>query len=106
MTSRYQQNPSDSHWMAVKSILKYLKRNRDMFLIYGSGEEELVVKGYTDASFQTDRDDSLSQSGYVFILNGGVVSWKSSKQDVVALSTTESEYIAASIAAQEVAWIP
>ena len=57
--------------------------------------EELVVKGYTDASFQTYRDDSQSQSGYVFIMNGGAVSWKSSKQDVVALSTTESEYIAA-----------
>ncbi|KAD6796251.1 hypothetical protein E3N88_07147 [Mikania micrantha] len=71
MTSRYQQNPGNSHWMAVKSILKYLRNTKDMFLIYGSGEEELVVKGYTDASFQTDRDDSRSQSGYVFIMNGG-----------------------------------
>jgi hypothetical protein len=105
MTSRYQQNPGDSHWMAVKNILKYLRNTKDMFLIYGSGEEELVVKGYTDASFQTDRDDSRSQSGYIFILNGGAVSWKSSKQDVVALSTTESEYIAASLAAQEAAWL-
>ncbi|KAJ0765449.1 putative RNA-directed DNA polymerase [Helianthus annuus] len=105
MTSRYQQNPGNSHWMAVKSILKYLRRTKDMFLIYGSGEEELVVKGYTDASFQTDRDGSRSQSGYVFILNGAAVSWKSSKQDVVALSTTESEYIAASLAAQEAAWL-
>ena len=105
MTSRYQQNPGDSHWMAVKNILKYLRNTKDMFLVYGSGEEELVVKGYTDASFQTDRDDSRSQSGYIFILNGGAVSWKSSKQDVVALSTTESEYIAASLAAQEAAWL-
>ena len=76
-----------------------------MFLIYGSGEEELAVKGYVDASFQTDQDDSRSQSGFVFILNGGAFSWKSSKQDVVALSTTESEYIAASLAAQEAAWM-
>ncbi|XP_076952723.1 uncharacterized protein LOC143626547 [Bidens hawaiensis] len=105
MTSRYQQNPGTSHWMAVKSILKYLRRTKDMLLIYGSGEEELVVKGYTDASFQTDRDDSRSQSGYVFVLNGGAVSWKSAKQDVVVLSTIESEYIAASLAAQEAAWI-
>jgi hypothetical protein len=44
-----------------------------MFLIYG-GDSELVVSGYTDANFQIDRDDSRSQSGYVFILNGGVVS--------------------------------
>ena len=65
----------------------------------------LVVKGYTDASFQTDKDDSRSQSGYVFCLNGGAVSWKSSKQEIVADSTTEAEYIAASDAAKEAVWI-
>ena len=72
-----------------------------MFLVYG-GEDELVVNSYTDASFQTDRDDSRSQSGFVFILNGGAVSWRSSKQDTVAGSTTEVEYIAASEAAKKV----
>src|SRR5436189_4479692 len=92
-TSRYQSNPGDSHWTAVKNILKYLRRTKDLFLVYGV-EEELIVKGYTDASFQTDKDDSRSQSGYVFYLNGGAVSWKSSKQDTVADSTTEAEYIA------------
>ena len=61
----------------------------------------LVLKGYTDASFQTDKDDSASQSGFVFCLNGGAVSWKSSKQDTVADSSTEAEYIAASKAAKE-----
>ena len=50
-----------------------------MFLIYG-GDEELVVKGYVDASFDTDLDDSKSQTGYVYILNG-------SKYSVVAAST-------------------
>ena len=57
----------------MKTIPKYLRRTKDKFLIYG-GEEELVVKGYTDASFQTDIDDSQSQSGYVFTINGGAVS--------------------------------
>ncbi|KAL0391227.1 UNVERIFIED_CONTAM: hypothetical protein Scaly_0479800 [Sesamum calycinum] len=41
--------------------------------------EELILKGYNDASFQSDDDDAKSQSGYVFKLNGGVVAWKSSK---------------------------
>ena len=68
-----------------------------MFLIF--------VKGYTDASFQTDKDDSKSQSGFVFFLNGGTVSWKSSKQDTVADSTIEAEYIVASEAAKEAVWI-
>jgi hypothetical protein len=71
-----------------------------MLLVYG-GDEELVVKGYVDASFDTDPDDSKSQTGYVFILNGGAVSWCSSKQSVVAGSTCEAEYIAASEAAHE-----
>ncbi|KAK8715893.1 hypothetical protein V6N13_043218 [Hibiscus sabdariffa] len=104
MTSRYQANPGDGHWVAVKNILKYLRRTKDVFLVYG-GEEQLSIKGYTDASFQTDKDDSRSQSGFVFRLNGGAVSWKSSKQDTVDDSTTEAEYIAASEAAKEAVWI-
>ncbi|KAK8670729.1 hypothetical protein V6N13_037347 [Hibiscus sabdariffa] len=86
------------------SIVPFLILTKDAFLVYG-GEEQLSIKGYTDASFQTDKDDSRSQSGFVFRLNGGAVSWKSSKQDTVADSTTEAEYIAASEAAKEAVWI-
>ena len=75
-----------------------------MFLIYG-GEEELVVNGYTDASFQTNMDDSQSQSGFVFTINGGAVSWKSSKQETVIDSTAEAEYITASGAVKEGVWM-
>ncbi|KAK8988349.1 hypothetical protein V6N11_061107 [Hibiscus sabdariffa] len=67
MTSRYQANPGEGHWTTVKNILKYLRRTKDVFLVYG-GKEELGIKGYTKASFQTD-DDSRSQSGFVFCLN-------------------------------------
>ena len=45
-----------------------------MFLVYGGLEDDLVVNGYTNASFQYDKDDFRSQSGYVFCLNGGAVS--------------------------------
>ena len=58
-----------------------------MFLVYG-GDEELVVKGYVDASFDIDLDDSKSQTGYVYMLNGGAVSWCSCKQSVVAETST------------------
>jgi hypothetical protein len=68
-------------------------------------DEELVIKGYIDASFDTDLDDSKSQTGYVYILNGGDVSWRSFKQSVIALSTTEAEYMAASEASSEGVWI-
>ncbi|KAG8498489.1 hypothetical protein CXB51_004896 [Gossypium anomalum] len=104
MMSRYQVDPGEGHWTTVKNILKYLRRTKDTFLIY-RGEEELSVKSYTDASFQIDKDDSRSQSGFVFCLNDGAVSWKSSKQSTVADSTIEAEYIAASEAAKEAVWI-
>ena len=61
-----------------KNILKYLKRTKDVFLVYG-GDEGLIANGYIDASFDTYPDDSKSQTRYVFILNGGAVSWCSSK---------------------------
>ncbi|KAJ9567138.1 hypothetical protein OSB04_003104 [Centaurea solstitialis] len=105
VTSRYQQNPGEPHWVAVKNILKYLRRTKDMFLIFGGSEDEISVTGYSDASFQTDRDDFRSQSGYIFTLNGGAISWKRSKQDTIADSTTEAEYIAASDAAKEAVWL-
>ena len=92
------------HWATVKNILKYLKRTKELFLVYG-GDEELVVKGYTDASFMKDLDDFKSQSRYVFTLNGGAMSWKSSKQNTIADSTIEVEYIAASEALKEGYWI-
>ena len=87
----------------VKNILRYLKRTKDMFLVYG-GDKDLVVNGYVDQSFDTDPDDSKSQTGYVFLLNDGAVSWCSSNQSIVAGSTCEAEYIAASEAANEGVW--
>ncbi|GKC03626.1 hypothetical protein Tco_0995236 [Tanacetum coccineum] len=68
-----------------------------MFLVYGRNPEaELRVDFYYDARFETDRDDTKSQTGYVFILNGGAVDWKSSKQCTTAMSAIGAEYIAAS----------
>ena len=93
-------NPGVGHWTVVKNILKFLKRTKGMFLVYG-GDKELVVNGYVD----TDPDDSKSQTGYVFILNGGAVSWCSSKQSVVVGSTCEAEYIAPSEAANKGVWM-
>ncbi|XP_052490768.1 secreted RxLR effector protein 161-like [Gossypium raimondii] len=104
MTSRYQVDPSESHWVIVKNILKFLRRTKDTILIY-RGEKELSVKGYTDANFQPDKDNSRSQSSFVFCLNGGVVSWKSLNQDTVANSIIEAEYIAATEVAKEIVWI-
>ncbi|KAL0401713.1 UNVERIFIED_CONTAM: Retrovirus-related Pol polyprotein from transposon TNT 1-94 [Sesamum latifolium] len=70
VTSRYQACAGEAHWGTVK-ILKFLITTKDMFLIYDGGE--LILEGYSDASFQSDDDDAKSQSDFVFKLNGGVV---------------------------------
>ena len=77
MTSHYKANLGEHHWMAVKTILKYLRITKDKFLVYGGGQ--LKVVGYYDASFQTNKNDNRSHSGFVFILNGIAISWKSPK---------------------------
>ncbi|GKD57065.1 retrotransposon protein, putative, ty1-copia subclass, partial [Tanacetum coccineum] len=105
-TSRFQQNPRECDWTVVKIILKYLRNNKDMFLVYGGNiEGELRVTYYTIVGYETDADDSKSQIGYVFILNEGTVYWKSAKQSITAMSSTEAEYIAGSQAAMEAVWI-
>ncbi|KAL0359927.1 UNVERIFIED_CONTAM: Retrovirus-related Pol polyprotein from transposon TNT 1-94 [Sesamum angustifolium] len=77
VSSRYQACARKAHWTAVKTVPKYLRRTKDMFLFYESGE--LILESDIDASFQSDDDDAKSQSGFVFKRNGGVVAWKSSK---------------------------
>ncbi|KAL0352194.1 UNVERIFIED_CONTAM: Retrovirus-related Pol polyprotein from transposon TNT 1-94 [Sesamum calycinum] len=103
VTSRYQACAGEAHWTVVKTILKYLRRTQEMFLVYDG--EQLVLEGYSDASFQSDVDDAMSQSGFIFKLNGGVVAWKSSKQDTTTDSTTKAEYIEASEATKEAVWM-
>ncbi|GJV80385.1 retrotransposon protein, putative, ty1-copia subclass [Tanacetum coccineum] len=66
ITSRFQQNPGELHWTAVKNILKYLRNTKDMFLVYGGNPEaKLRVDCYCNAGFETDIDDMKSLSGYV-----------------------------------------
>ncbi|GKE18946.1 hypothetical protein Tco_1426523, partial [Tanacetum coccineum] len=64
ITSRFQQKSGEAHWTAVKNILKYLRNTKDTFLVYGGDPEaELRVNCYCDAGFETDRDDTKSQTG-------------------------------------------
>ncbi|KAL0320145.1 UNVERIFIED_CONTAM: Retrovirus-related Pol polyprotein from transposon TNT 1-94 [Sesamum radiatum] len=65
----------------------------------------MILEGYSDASFQSDDDDAMSQSDFVFNLNGSVVTWRSSKQATTVDSTTEAQYIAASEATKEAIWM-
>lgn len=75
-----------------------------MFLVYG-GKEGLSIKGYIDTIFQTERDDSRSQSGFIFLINGEEMCWRSSKQETLADSKTESEYTTINEAVKEAIWL-
>ncbi|GKC83853.1 retrotransposon protein, putative, ty1-copia subclass [Tanacetum coccineum] len=89
----------------LKQASRSWNKRLDEEIKYGNRKRTLRVECYCDAGFETDRDDTKSQTGYVFILNGGAVDWKSSKQSTTAMSATEAEYIAASEAAMEAVWI-
>ena len=103
IVSRYQSNPGEEHWIAVKHIVKYIRRTRDYMLVYSSGSLETI--GYTDSNFQWDIDSRKSTSGYVFTLNGGAICWRSVKQTYVADSITEAEYVVATEAAKKAVWL-
>ncbi|TYK03131.1 gag/pol protein [Cucumis melo var. makuwa] len=82
IVSRYQSNSGRDHWTTVKNILKYLRRTRDYMLVYGS--KDLILTGYTDSDFQTNKDAKKSTSGSVFTLNGEAVVCRNIKQSCAA----------------------
>ena len=77
VVSRFQSNLGPNHWIAMKHILKYLRRTRDYVLVYSG--DDLKIHGYTDSDFQGDRDSRKSTSGSVITLGGAVIVWKSVK---------------------------
>ncbi|MCO5566647.1 hypothetical protein L7F22_020324 [Adiantum nelumboides] len=83
--------------------MRYLKGTKNKCLCYGKGPFEL--KGFCDSDMAGDVDTRKSTSGYVFTLAGGAVSWCSRLQKIVALSTTEAEYISATEASKEAIWL-
>ena len=103
LVSRYQSNPSEAHWKAVKRILRYLKGTVDYSLCYQG--KDLLLRGYTDADWAGDVDERKSTSGFVFLLGNSTISWSSKKQTYVALSIMESEFIAFSSTVQEGVWL-
>lgn len=102
--SRYMQNPKKPLLEAVRRILRYVKSTIDYGLLYKKGENCKLV-GYCDADYAGDHDTRRSTTGYVFKLGSGTISWCSKRQPTVSLSTTEAEYRAAAMAAQESTWL-
>lgn len=106
MLARFQSNAGHAHWIAGKKVLRYLKKTKDRMLVYRrSDEQELEVEAYADASYKSDVDDLKSTSGYIFLLAGGAISWKTSKQGLTAASTFQAEYIAIFEATRHALWL-
>ena len=82
VVSQYMANPGPRHWVAVKQILRYLKGTMYDVLRYGGSYSNLQVVGYCDADYAGDIDSRKSTTGYVFLLNGGAISWNSKKQPI------------------------
>ncbi|KAK0584014.1 hypothetical protein LWI29_006522 [Acer saccharum] len=99
--SRYMAKPGKGHWNAMKWLLRYISSTTSVGLIYDCYNSELELIGYVDSDYAGDRDKRRSTSSYFFTIAGCCVSWKSQLQSVVALSTTEAEYIAVTEAVKE-----
>jgi hypothetical protein len=124
MYSKYCSNPTPKHAIAAKRTLRYLRKTINVGITFRGQENPAIaeavagtgtgaeasptttgITGFTDSDWAGDVDSRKSTSGYVFLLYGGAISWKSTKQSVVATSSTEAEYIACSEAAKEALWI-
>src|SRR5258708_39724071 len=100
---RFNNNPGMQHWTAVKHLMRYLRGTVDLKLTYTpspSRPNEPFVT-YTDANHGGDPETTRSTSGYLLCIGTGAVSWSSKLQTLVALSTTEAEFIAAVEAGKE-----
>jgi hypothetical protein len=107
--SKFNHGPIMDHHSALKRVFRYLKQTATLGILYdgalcpsGNFPEPVC---YTDSDWAGDKTDRKSTGGYVFTLAGGAISWRTKKQDVVATSTTEAEYIALSEATKESIWI-
>nr|VWO95503.1 Uncharacterized protein [Ganoderma boninense] len=101
--AKYMSNPGRAHWEALKRLVRYLLGTRDLWIVYGRDRNGLA--GFTDADWGTSDDTRHSVCGYLYTFDGGAISWSAKQQAVVALSSTEAEYIGITHAAKEAMWL-
>lgn len=101
--SQFNNCNNETHWVAAKRVLRYLKGTLDLGIVYGRTEEPL--QSYVDADWGNDPNDRKSYSGFVLKLNGAAIAWESKKQRIVSLSSTEAEYISLSEGSRQTIYI-
>lgn len=102
--SRHLENPSPADVTAVRRVMKYIKGTANLGIFFDS-QCEINLNAFSDADYAGDHETRRSTSGFVFMLGSGAIAWCSQRQKCVALSTTESEYIAASETVKELVWL-
>ncbi|KAL4385296.1 hypothetical protein GQ457_15G029610 [Hibiscus cannabinus] len=104
LLSRFLSSPTDVHLGVAKRVLRYVKSTLGEGLNYLK-MDNVVLTGYSDSDWAGSLDDMKSTSGYVFNVGSGAICWSSKKQQVVAQSTAEAEYISAAAAANQAIWL-
>ena len=104
LLARHSAAPTKRHWTGVKNIFRYLQGTIDLGLFYQFDQDKSII-GYTDAGYLSDPHNARSQTSFVFLHGGTAISWKSSKQTLVATSTNHSEIIALYKASHECVWL-
>jgi ATP-binding cassette subfamily B (MDR/TAP) protein 1 len=102
VVSGYLSNLGKPHWDVVKWILRYLRGTSTLYLCFGNSKS--ILQGFADVDMVGGLDDRRSTSGFLFTFERGAISWQSTLQKYVALSTTEAKYIAATETSKEMVW--
>ena len=104
--SQHMARPGPEHWSGVKRVFRYIKGTVNYGLKYvASDQKDIMLNGFSDADWAGDTSTRKSTSGYLFRLGKSTISWKSTRQSIVALSSTEAEYVALCSAARETVWL-
>lgn len=103
--SRFMEKPTTTHMAAVKQILRYIKGTLNIGCVYLKKQPDMDLVGYCDSDLAGDIDDRKSTTGILYFLGSSPVTWVSQKQRVVALSSCEAEYIAATAGTCQGIWL-
>jgi hypothetical protein len=107
--SRYNSRPTEVHLTAAKRVLRYLRLTSNLGLLYRTGNSQdrtvTPIHGFTDSDWAEDSADRKSQGAYIFRHRGTAISWQSKKQNLVALSTLEAEYMVFIEGSREAIWL-
>lgn len=105
LLARHSKKPTNRHWNGVKHLFRYLNGSADLGLLYRHKGDDSGLVGYADAGYMSDPHSCKSQNGYVFLMNGTAISWRSQKQSLTATSTSHAELIALYEATRESVWL-